>query len=355
MTNARYTGSRPELSPTMFAALTYLLYDATGAPLPDDVPVGVHANTLKALIGRGLVISRDRWTWFRPGIHRHHIARNGTAHVLTADGLRMLSYQPDTNVRELAAQQAVRDAAHAYALATGIDHDDAVSELMTDYRRNAAAARLVAEKTIFSTGRSQRELTPARPVLCRQSSIPASRHEPEANEFCDLSIDHEGNHSWAPKDLAPSSLRVQREALAADQAHAKRASKVRDDQAAGSVTPAADPGWVADRDEAGRMTSEEADAYYGATETTAPLEHERSLVEVRAELNEPTPHQQYGADERWTHLDGAKFRLGPDTDPVVTAHAVRDMPGEFMLHILGHVFGPVARGEDGMWHEVRGR
>ncbi|MET0417262.1 MAG: hypothetical protein ABW022_14720 [Actinoplanes sp.] len=74
--------------------------------------------------------------------------------------------------------------------------------------------------------------------------------------------------------------------------------KVRDDQAAGSVNPAADPVWVAARDAAGQMTEAEADAYYSALESQKPAKLAPSQISTQ-QLPCPECGAEPGEECRW--------------------------------------------------------
>lgn len=147
-------------------------------------------------------------------------------------------------------------------------------------------------------------------------------YESSATIRCTLSPGHVGrNHSWCPEDLAPSDTTTQRAAYAADQ---ERAEKV------------------------------------------GELEHERSLVEVRAELGNSAPHiadsthadpyEEYGADRRWTYVGpGGSFQLtGEDGGLAVYAVAVHGMHGRFTLMMLNRVVTEVALAPDGYWRLTDG-
>lgn len=140
---------------------------------------------------------------------------------------------------------------------------------------------------------------------------------------CTYATRHDGNHSWAPDDLAPSSVAEQRAALAADREHTRRTQ----------------PTDIVD------TVLFDAEQFRGLKPAPGPV--------PAGSVTLPR-HGHYGADARWTHEAGDTFKVNDGATPELTvrARAVRGQRGRFELFFLGR-FVALVEWDGGWWSPVK--
>lgn len=343
--------------------------------------ISVRLSTVDGLVNRGLI---KPYQAFRINGRPHG------GHAFTTAGLVWLVNHEDASyaIRRAAGRQLYIDADHAAAL----------GDVATQTRIEVEIPRLS-----IPVGRPVRGAK-----LCNWYSAPGRVD----GQVCTFKRGHDGNHSWAPDDLAPSSAEVQRAALAADELHATKTTRpefygshaFRPSRFTEPGEPfarcsfpdcdssAESPNHRRDDDGMVETIWPDGDAvrpaapgectFYGLISrspcTLRAGHNGRHLLEKdvaraaaeltlrpAAEVERPhiadatgadylaDPYTEYGADERWTYLGpGGLFRVGPEAQPVVHAVALPKHPGRFSLIMLGHMVADVERAPDGMWREV---
>lgn len=261
-----------KLTPLMTELLLWLGNRLTGER-GNGHPIRVTTNTWVGLMNRGLI-----------GPYRSYMVGDDFVggHALTTDGLIWLHrFGATGEMRRNAVRKLWIEADHAEAAGDSAEH-----------------ARIEAHLSGAGSSRPtyRRRPKPAAEATC---GINSSSSVAQPGEPCTLPAGHNlhaatANHSWAPADLAPSSLRDQREATAADRTH---------------------------------------------------------VAKTRPGKATPDVFDEYGADRRWTYVGpGGLFRLTEgDWTPQVHAVAIEGKHGHFTIYMLGNACADISRRADDTW------